>query len=76
MPSREGTNTFPGYNLPSNPTEGSFDPRRFADLLSQGSAWDLGALDSDQLRLWAWVDLRGVAEALIREREESQGNSR
>lgn len=68
VPRRLLTNSFLGYKLPDDRADGRFDPRSFIELLSRGDAWDLEALNPEELRLWARVDARGVAEALIRDR--------
>lgn len=74
VPARIGTNSGLGYKFPAGIDRGLFEPRQFVELLSQPTAWELAALTPDQLRLWAWVDPHGVAEALIREREGTAGS--
>lgn len=71
VPNRSGTNSLLGYKLPDSFESGLFDMNEFLDLLAQGNAWDISSLTPDQLRLWSWVDPCGVAEVLIREREQA-----
>lgn len=72
IPNRLGTNCSLGYKLPKRSPHDVFDPQDFVDLLGLGTAWDLDGLTPDQLRIWAWVDPHGVAEALILERESRE----
>jgi hypothetical protein len=74
MPARIGTNSTLGYKFPAKTDSGLFESGQFVELLSHPNAWDLASLTPNQLRLWASVDPHGVAEALIRVREWTEGS--
>lgn len=76
VPCRLSTSSLLGCNLTAHRASELFASQTFLELLSRGDAWDLGTLTAEELRLWAQVDPRGVAEALIRERGQSTKEAR
>ena len=74
VPNWGRTNSSLGYKFTSGINNELSELEQFLELLSQPTAWDAASLTADQLRLWAWVDPYGVAEALIRVREWSERN--